>query len=204
MDCGADVELIQRFLSGDERAFDGLVLRHHAFVVRMARRYVGDASGADDVAQEVFLRLYRHADQFREPNNFRGWLATITSRLALNELRTRRRKRWVPRSTLDGNELLADWTPGHAAATEDDPGEAVLRGERIEMVREALARLPHRQRVALTLQRFEGWGLEDIGATLELSVPAVKSLLHRARGRLAELLGEFIGQENPIPSGRKP
>ena len=219
MDCGVDVELIRRFLTGDERAYDQLVLRHHPFVVRLARRYVGDVSAAEDVAQEVFLRLYHNAAQFRVPKSFRGWLATIASRLALNELRTRRRKRWVPRSTLKRDELQDEWTPGTTES--ENPSEELLRQERIEAVRDALAKLPHRQRVALTLQRFESWGLEEIGATLELSVPAVKSLLHRGRVKLGELLADFvetgnravgglqgpttaIGQENPIPSGRKP
>ena len=203
-----DVTLLRAYQRGEESAYERLVLRYHAFVVRHARRYVGDPQSADDVAQEVFLRLYRCADQFRSGNNFRGWLATITTRLALNELRTRRRKRWVPRSTLDGEEGLAEWRPGDPDAAEGPP-EALLRQERIDLVRAAMARLPDRQQLALWLQRFEGWDLEQVGAALELSLPAVKSLLHRARAALLEELESTLKPSSdtptmPFPSERRP
>ena len=154
------------------------------------------------MAQEVFLRLYRSGDLFRDGHNFLGWLATITSRLALNELRTRRRKHWLPRSTVEGDNLgeggLRPQGSGPA-----DPVEALLKQERIRAVRDAVGRLPERQRAALWLQRFEGWDLEQVGAALGLSIPAVKSLLHRARASLARELNGYLGEPKPVSPGRK-
>jgi RNA polymerase sigma-70 factor (ECF subfamily) len=170
-----------------------LVRRHLDLVVRHAQRYVGERSGAEDVAQEVFLRLFRSRDRFREPNNFSGWLVTITTRIALNELRTRRRKRWVPRSSLEAEDPGQDWRAG--GDVEERPEEALLREERIAAVREALARLPDNQREAILLQKFEGWDLVQIGEAMDLSVPAVKSLLHRARRALEGMLGPVLEEE---------
>ncbi len=188
-----DLELMRRFQEGDTEAYEALVRRHLDLVVRHARRYVGDEAGAEDVAQEVFLRLFRSRDRFREPNNFVGWLVTITTRIALNEIRTRRRKRWVPRSSLEAEDPGQDWRA--SGDTEEPPEEGVLRDERIAAVHRALARLPDHQRLAILLQRFEGWDLAQIGEVMELSIPAVKSLLHRARGALEGILAPMLGEE---------
>ncbi len=192
-DLDDDLVLMDRFQSGDEAAYETLVRRHLDFVVRHARRYVNDLAGAEDVAQDVFLRLYRSRDRFREPNNFTGWLVTITSRIALNELRTRRRKRWVPRSSLEAEDPAQDWRPGSEAGSA--PEDSLLREERIMAVRQALERLPENQRQAILLQKFEGWDLAQIGEAMDLSIPAVKSLLHRARRALEAILAPIIGEE---------
>jgi len=185
---------MQRFGEGDVGAYETLVHRHLGFVHRHARRYLGDSAGAEDVAQEVFLRLHRSASLFREPTNFRGWLATMTTRLALNELRTRSRKRWVARSTLDGTSPGEDWRPG---GRDPSPSgiDLSISEERAELVRHAIAELPERQQLAIWLQRFEGWNLDDIGVAMELTVPAVKSLLHRARGALSDALRPYFDEE---------
>lgn len=192
-----DLTLMARFQAGDTDAYEALVRRHLDLVVRHARRYVGDRAGAEDVAQEVFLRLYRSRDRFREPSNFAGWLVTITGRIALNELRTRRRKRWVPRSTLEAEEPGSEWRPGSDA--EEPPEAALEREERIAAVHRALARLPENQRQAILLQKFEGWDLARIGETMGMSVPAVKSLLHRARRALEGMLAQALGEETRRP-----
>ena len=185
---------MRAFQSGDESAYDTLVRRHLAFVVRHARRYLHDESSAEDVAQEVFLRLYRSGHLFRTGTNFLGWLATITSRLALNELRTRRRKHWVARSTLEGDLTDGEWKP-HGEHSED-PSSDILRDERILAVQEAIGRLPERQRLAIWLQRFEGWELQEVGEALGLTIPAVKSLLHRARASLGKELETYMRDPN--------
>ena len=188
-----DLELMRRFQEGDTRAYEVLVRRHLDLVVRHARRYVSDLAGAEDVAQEVFLRMFRSRDRFRDPNNFRGWLVTMTSRIALNELRTRRRKRWVARSTLEADDPSQEWRPGSAGS--EAPEEATLREERVEAVRQAISQLPDDQRQAILLQHFEGWDLRQIGDAMDRSIPAVKSLLHRARRALEALLDSSIGEE---------
>ena len=190
-----DVALMRSFQNGDEQAYDQLVRLHLPFVVRQARRYLNDEASADDAAQEVFLRVYRSAHLFREGSNFLGWLATIASRVALNELRTRRRKHWVASSTIQADSGTQDWKP---SGEEDGPSDALLRRERIDAVREAVDRLPERQRKAIWLQRFEGWDLQQVGEALDLTVPAVKSLLHRARASLMKELEPFL-KETPAP-----
>lgn len=202
--------LMLRFQGGDVAAYDELVRGHLGFVVRHANRYLRDESAAEDVAQEVFLRVYRSPHLFREASNFGGWLATITSRLALNELRTRRRKHWRAQSTLGrddrdtGSDDAGGWRPGAGGTTTanpegEAPDEALLREERMYLIHEAIGQLPEKQRQALWLQRFEGWDLQQVGDTLGLSIPAVKSLLHRARGallkQLTPLLGDSLGRE---------
>jgi len=186
-----------RFQGGDRHAYETLVRRHLELVIRHARRYVGDDASAEDVAQNVFLRLFRSRERFREAKNFSGWLVTITTRLALNELRTRRRKRWVTRGREDASEREPEWRV--AGSGIDPPDEPLLREERIAAVRSALARLPDHQRQAILLQRFEGWDLTRIGETMELSVPAVKSLLHRARRALETMLEPILGEEARRP-----
>lgn len=192
-----DLELMARFQAGDRDAYEALVRRHLDLVIRHARRYVGDASSAEDVAQNVFLRLYRSRERFREAKNFSGWLVTITTRIALNEIRTRRRKRWVTRSRADAGEPEPTWRI--AGEEVSPPDEPLLREERIAAVRGAIARLPESQRQAILLQRFEGWDLARIGETMELSVPAVKSLLHRARRALEGMLEPMLGEEARKP-----
>ncbi|MFN0057193.1 MAG: RNA polymerase sigma factor [Planctomycetota bacterium] len=228
-DLVSDAELMLRFQRGDETAYEFLVRRHLAFVIRHARRYLAEESGAEDVAQEVFLRLYRSGQQqqFRDPSNFLGWLATMTTRLALNELRTRSRKRWLPRSQLSAANGGADssmgqeWRPGldapsaqwngaGARASADSAGfggdsdaDPLLQDEMTAIVRAAIATLPERQRLAIELQRFEDFELEQIGAVLEMTVPAVKSLLHRARAALLEKLAPYFeidGGATPKPA----
>ncbi len=188
-----DLELMRRFQEGDASAYEALVRRYLDLVVRHARRYVADLAGAEDVGQEVFLRLYRSRDRFREPNNFKGWLVTITTRIALNELRTRRRKRWVTRTSIEADDPAQEWRPGSDAG--EPPEEATLREERVVAVRKAISRLPDNQRQAILLQNFEDWDLAQIGEAMDLSVPAVKSLLHRARRALEAMLGPVLGEE---------
>ncbi len=197
-----DVELMRRFQGGDGSAFDALVRRHLHFVVRHARRYFTDAASSEDVAQEVFLRLYRSRDRFRDAGNFLGWLATITRRAALNELRTRRRKHWRPASTVAEATRRQEWRGDGTGA--DDPADPLLRAERESAVIAAIERLPERQRIALWLQRFEGWDLPAVGTALELSVPAVKSLLFRARESLMTELEAFVKDPHPLAPRRLP
>lgn len=192
-----DLELMARFQAGDRDAYETLVRRHLDLVLRHARRYVGDEASAEDVAQNVFLRLYRSRERFREAKNFSGWLVTITARLALNEIRTRRRKRWVTRGRDENPEVEPRWRV--AGGGIEPPEEPVLRQERVAAVRSALARLPENQRQAILLQRFEGWDLTRIGEAMELSVPAVKSLLHRARRALEAMLEPMLGEEARRP-----
>ncbi|MFL2857399.1 MAG: RNA polymerase sigma factor [Planctomycetota bacterium] len=93
-----DEELMHRFQQGDQDAYEQLVLRNMGLVMRMAMRYIPDPASAEDISQQVFVRIWQSMDQFREARSFKGWISTITRNLSLNEIRTRKRKNWNPRS----------------------------------------------------------------------------------------------------------
>lgn len=188
-----DEELMRRFQGGDTSAFDRLVERNLDAVVRQARRYVKDLAGAEDVAQDVFLRIWKSRDRFREAISFRGWISKMTTRIALNELRTRTRKRWRPRSSLSSDPdavVGVDWVGGSDRSI--DPSQGLLQGERVKAVQEAIERLEEPARQAILLQNFEGWSVTRIAETLGLTVPATKSVLFRARRKLLSELENYM------------
>lgn len=188
-----DEELMRRFQGGDTSAFDMLVERNLDAVVRQARRYVKDLAGAEDVAQDVFLRIWKSRDRFREAISFRGWISKMTTRIALNELRTRTRKRWRPRSSLSSDPdaiVGVDWVGGSDRSI--DPSHGLLQGERVKAVQEAIERLEEPARQAILLQNFEGWSVTRIAETLGLTVPATKSVLFRARRKLLSELENYM------------
>lgn len=188
-----DEELMRRFQGGDTSAFDMLVERNLDAVVRQARRYVKDLAGAEDVAQDVFLRIWKSRDRFREAISFRGWISKMTTRIALNELRTRTRKRWRPRSSLSSDPdaiVGVDWVGGSDRSI--DPSQGLLQGERVKAVQEAIERLEEPARQAILLQNFEGWSVTRIAETLGLTVPATKSVLFRARRKLLSELENYM------------
>ncbi len=192
-----DEELMRRFQGGDSAAFDMLVERNLDAVVRQARRYVKDLAGAEDVAQDVFFRVWKSRDRFREAISFRGWISKMTTRIALNELRTRNRKRWKPRSSLSSDPdavVGVDWVGGSDRSV--DPSQGLLQFERMEAVQEAIERLEEPARQAILLQNFEGWSVTRIAETLGLTVPATKSVLFRARRKLLSDLENYMKDDN--------
>ncbi|MDE0959341.1 MAG: sigma-70 family RNA polymerase sigma factor [Planctomycetota bacterium] len=188
-----DELLMRRFQQGDSDAFETLVRTNLDFVVRHARRYVKDLAGAEDVAQAVFLRVWSSRDRFREAISFRGWIAKITTRIALNEIRTRKRKRWIPRSSLSSDpdvEAGSDWVGGSNRSI--DPTQSLLNQEKEQAVRDAIERLEEPARQAIWLQNFEQWPVSRIAESLGLTIPATKSVLFRARKLLLSELKAYI------------
>lgn len=172
MDADTDDEtLVRRIAAGDQRALRVLMDRHMARAIRLAERVLRDASAADDVAQEAFVRVWRHAGRFDAGKaRFSTWLYRIVVNLALDRTR---HPGVVP---LDA-----------ALAVEDDrPGgeEALIRRERLALVGAALAALPDRQRAALTLFHLEGLSGREGAAVMEVSEKSFESLLGRGRAAL--------------------
>ncbi len=166
-----DDALLARFGEGDEAAARTLALRHAPRVLALARRMLGDPSEAEDVAQEAMLRLWRAAPRWR-PGEARlaTWLYRVGSNLCLDRLRRRRQ-------TGDEPPEIADDRPSALAG--------MATADRAAALREALARLPERQRLAVVLRHFEERSNPEIAAILEVSVEAVESLLSRGRRALA-------------------
>jgi len=177
----SDVALMQLVKEGDENAFRELVERHQRVVINVIHRSIGDAWEAEDLAQRVFVQVYRSAGRYKPTAKFTTWLFTIVHNTVLNEHRRRARHAadsleamTEPRDPDGVGVQVAD------ARTPDPATEAVER-ELHAKILAAIERLPEQQRTAVILCRYEGLPYEEIAKVLKCSVSAVKSLLHRAR-----------------------
>ncbi|MEO1000201.1 MAG: RNA polymerase sigma factor [Pseudomonadota bacterium] len=171
----SDARLLARYAAGDQAAARALVALHGPRVYALARRLLGDAAEAEDVAQEALLRLWRIAPDWR-PGEARisTWLYRVATNLATDRLR---RRRGVG---LDAAPEPADEAPAVL--------DGLAAGERVAAIRRAVADLPERQRLAIELRHFEELGNPEIAEIMETSVEAVESLLARGRRRLAAAL----------------
>jgi len=182
----SDVELMLALKAGDENAFTELVNRHRDAVVNLTYRYLGNQTDAEDLAQEVFLKVYRARGRYEPSAKFTTWLYRVAANACLNEVRDRRR-----RPTFSAAALDEPSAPGADRSAASPPEEAE-RSELKEQVRAALAELPERQRLALLLNKFHGLGYEEMAESLAMSVPAVKSLLVRARENLRVRIEPYL------------
>jgi RNA polymerase sigma-70 factor, ECF subfamily len=183
-----DAELMHRVRAGDEEAFRLLIERHQRAVINIIYRSIGDAWEAEDLAQRVFLQVFRSAQRYQATAKFTTWLFTITHNTILNEHRRRARHRAESLDAIthpDRPEEMAHDLPDPRA---EDPSRAAAERELQERIQEAIQKLPDVQRTAVLLCRFEGLAYEEIAIVLGCSVSAVKSLLHRARETLKEQL----------------
>jgi len=189
-DAQEDVALMLRVKTGDMVAFEHLVDRHqHSVVGTVAKMLSGDAD-AEDIAQMVFLRVWRSAPRYEPTAKFTTWLMTITRNLVFNEMRRRQRARFVP---IDGAETDNAPPPQFEDTGAAQPGEELLKSEMQGAIDAAIAELPENQRLAIVLRRFENMPYEEIARVLHTSVPAVKSILFRARADLKEKLKPYLG-----------
>jgi RNA polymerase sigma-70 factor (ECF subfamily) len=182
-----DAELMLRVKEGDHASFDLLLEKYRGPVIHFLHRMVQDHAVAEELGQEVFLRVYRSRSTYEPAAKFTTWLFRIATHLALNWLRDARNER--------GQERIDD--EGSVAAVRDVPDrrpsiEQALAGEaRLEEVRRAVARLPEKQRAAVLMHKYEEMEYSQIAAVLGCSESAVKSLLFRAyetlRSRLAHM-----------------
>ena len=184
----SDVDLMLRVKEGDHEAFRELIERHQRPVINVIHRAIGDAWEAEDLAQRVFIQVYRSAPRYKPTAKFTTWLFTITHNTILNE--HRRRARHAAQSL----DALAQPDDSDAAGVQVadtrtvDPSSEAAERELQERIQMAIQSLPEAQRTAVILCRFEGLPYEEIAEVLHCSVSAVKSLLHRARQTLKEQL----------------
>jgi len=183
---------------GDAAAFEELVRRYRDRLLTILEHLVGHREQAEDLAQDVFVRVFKARERYTPDAKFSTWLFTIANNVASNALRSRSRRREV--GVPEGNG--ADSTPLALdqlakAASGFMPTRALDKAEQAEMVRHAVAALNERQRMALLLAKFEGMSYQDIAQTMGLSVQAIKSLLSRARVNLKEILTPYV--ERGIP-----
>ena len=179
-----DALLMLAFCAGDRTAFDVLFQRWTGPLLRYLEKMLRDAAAAEELVQEVFLRVHGARDRYQAEARFSTWLYRIATNLALNELRRPRRR---------GPHASFDEPGGPALAAAAPVPEAALDARRLSArVEQELARLPERQRAALCLSAVEGLSYADVAAALEISEAAVKALVHRARAALVAQLGDAL------------
>ena len=174
-----DKDLMVRVSRGDRCAFETLVRRHERRVVNYMYRLVGNAHDAEDLAQEVFLRVYRARERYEPRAQFTTWVYRIGHNLAANYHRSESVRRGVTA------------LPGEVAAA---PGaDPIVRDEQIVIVKAALDALPENQRSALVLTRFEGRSYDEAAEIMDTTKAAVRSLISRAKDALRGTLGRRLG-----------
>jgi RNA polymerase sigma-70 factor (ECF subfamily) len=182
-----DVRLMRLVSGGDTSAFEQLIERHQSLVAGTVARMLGSSSEVEDIAQQVFIRVWKSARRYVPRAKFTTWLLKITRNLVFNELRRAKRHAHVPLQTEPGAEEfpLKD-------ETNPTPDASLLESELQRMIEDAITELPESQRMALILRRYEQLSYEQIADILDLSVPAVKSVLFRARTELRARLSKYL------------
>jgi RNA polymerase sigma-70 factor, ECF subfamily len=173
MTVDADAELMLRVARGDQRAFAQLFDRYHASVSRFAFRFVGERAKSEELAQEIFFKLYRTASRYQPTAAFKTYLFRVAANHCLNEIRRGEYKA----EHVESNEAEAAGLPGPSSVSP----ESAVEGQELErVVHQALAEMSERERAAFTLCRWEGLSYREISDALSCSEAAVKSLIHRA------------------------
>jgi RNA polymerase sigma-70 factor (ECF subfamily) len=190
-----DIRLMLRVRDDDEVAFRELVDLYHHRLVNVMHHLVGRGDEAEDLAQEVFLRVFRSRKKYHPRAKFSTWLFAIANNLALNHLRNRQRRPIVALNTRDSGPLGPRPMEQLVVGRDNQPDRDMHQRELAGVVREALETLNERQKVAVVLNKFEDMNYAEIAEVMGLTTKAVKSLLSRARENLRLALQDYIEME---------
>jgi RNA polymerase sigma-70 factor (ECF subfamily) len=189
-----DLRLIDQVLAGDRAHFETLVRRHERRVFRVALAVLGNFEDAEEAMQDAFVKAYRHLKDFRRESRFSTWL----TRIAVNEALQKRQAR-KKRVTLDeAREIESSSLPRNFEPWSADPERQYGRKEVRQIVEKAMQSLPEIYREALVLRDFEGMSAEEAATALEITVPALKSRLLRARLMMREALSASFEARRPV------
>ena len=186
-----DAQLMLRVKEGDACSFELLLGKYRRPVVNYLYRMVRNQGVAEELAQEVFLRVYRARDRYEPTAKFTTWLFRITTHLALNALRDGKAERYD--TSLDGDGRQT-WDVADGRANRE---QQMVAASRLDAVRRAIAELPEKQRAAVLMHKYQELDYTQIAGVLECSVPAVKSLLFRAYETLRGKLVHLSADERP-------
>jgi RNA polymerase sigma-70 factor (ECF subfamily) len=186
-----DAAIMLELRSGNMAGFDFLIQKYRKPIVHFMYRMVHNQAVAEELAQEVFLRVYRSRETYRAEARFSTWLYRIATNLGVNYARDNRHERMASTVYLDETDSETGTTPDVADTTPDAEAK-MLRQERLNAIREHVMSLPERQRMAVLMHKYEGMDYKQIGDVLKLSESATKSLLFRAYQTLREKLKDFI------------
>lgn len=181
-----DVKLMLSFQDGNKAAFEELMHKFYPRILNFIYRYVGRREVAEDLTQEVFIKIYDSAHKYTPQSKFQTWAYTIAKNTSLNELRRAEQKNVSMDAPVrsQGEELQRQVADQEAEL----PDEEMIKEEKAKMVREAIKALPDNQRIAVILRRYDQFSYEEIAQTMKTTVKAVKSLLSRAKENLREKL----------------
>jgi len=190
-DESSDAAIMLRVAAGDESGFNYLAEKYHRPIIHFLFRMVRNQAVAEELAQEVFLRVYRSRESYRAEAKFTTWLYRIATNLAVNHARDTRHERAAQNVYLDAPDDETGTTPDVA---DDEPSveQRLMREERMAAIRAQVMALPERQRMAVLMHKYQGMDYRQIGEVLKLSESATKSLLFRAYQTLREKLKGFV------------
>jgi RNA polymerase sigma-70 factor (ECF subfamily) len=191
LDESSDAAVMLRVAAGDEAGFNYLVGKYHRAMISFLFRMVHNQAVAEELAQEVFLRVYRSRESYRAEAKFTTWLYRIATNLAVNHARDTKHERSAQTIYLDAPDEESGTTPDVA---DDAPSveQSILRDERMAAIRAHVMALPERQRMAVLMHKYQGMDYRQIGDVLKLSESATKSLLFRAYQTLRDKLKDFV------------
>jgi RNA polymerase sigma-70 factor (ECF subfamily) len=186
-----DGHVVMRHLAGDPQAFGTLVDRYQTRLLNFVNRTIGDRERAEDLVQEVFIRVFRHLHRFDQTKKFSTWIYTIASNLAKNELRNRSRNPLVLFQTIKKN-----WEADHRPLQFEDPSARPDDLYRKRFLRDAVeqcvSQLPEHHREVFVLRELEGKSYAEIADITGCNLGTVKSRLNRARNSFAQLIGPML------------
>jgi RNA polymerase sigma-70 factor, ECF subfamily len=186
-----DSAVVTAFLGGEERAFQELVERYQARLLNFVYRTIGDREKAEDLVQEVFIRVYRHLHRFDRSKKFSTWAYTIASNLAKNELRNRSRNPLVLFQAIKKN-WQDEERPLQFEDANSRPDDLYRKRHLRELVEESVAQLPEHHREVFVLRELEGKSYEEIAEITSCNLGTVKSRLNRARNSFAEIIAPAL------------
>jgi RNA polymerase sigma-70 factor (ECF subfamily) len=186
-----DAEVMLRVKAGDDSAFNYLVQKYRRPIINFMYRMAHNPAAAEDLAQEVFLRVYRSRSSYEASAKFTTWLYRIATNLGMNYVRDTRHERPENTMNLDVPDEETGQTPDLADRTPNIE-ENILRRERLKAIREKVEALPERQKMAVLMHKYQQMDYKQIADVLKLSESATKSLLFRAYETLRQQLKEFV------------
>ncbi len=182
-----EAEIIQKLKARDENAFRQLVDNYQQLVVNTCFGMVHNTADAEDIAQDVFIEVFRSVDKFRADSKISTWLYRIAVNRSLNFIRDNKRRKWF-QSVEDALTSGKNGILGAALPRQENPDSVLENDQRAALLHKAINSLPENQKVAFTLSKYEDLSYREIAGVMELSVSSVESLIHRAKKNLQKKL----------------
>jgi RNA polymerase sigma-70 factor (ECF subfamily) len=182
-----EAKIMSEIAEGNISAFREIVELHQKPLINFISRFIGDKTTAEDIAQEVFIKVFKAAKDYRPKSKFKTWLFKIASNLCLNQIRDNKNRPQI----MDIFELNES---GFFAIAPDSycPGKTFENKELVEVIHHAIRNLPKKQKIALLLQKYNGFSYNEISHIMGCSVSAVESLIQRARQNLKKPLTSYL------------